>query len=61
MHEKNFKGINDFLRPAYFIPLNKRINDLLRDFKHKHIQMAIVTTSLEELQASLPWKILLKN
>jgi len=33
MHEKNFKGINDFLRPAYFIPLNKRINDLLREFQ----------------------------
>ena len=43
MHEKNLKGINDLLRPAYFIPLNKRINDLLREFQTQHIQMAIVT------------------
>ncbi len=43
MHEKNFKGINDMLRPAYFVPLNKRINDLLREFQTQHIQMAIVT------------------
>jgi CBS domain containing-hemolysin-like protein len=43
LHEKNFKGINDFLRPAYFVPLNKRINDLLREFQTQHIQMAIVT------------------
>ncbi len=43
MHEKNLKSINDLLRPAYFIPINKRINDLLREFQTQHIQMAIVT------------------
>ena len=43
LYEKNFKGINDLIRPAYFIPLNKRINDLLREFQTQHIQMAIVT------------------
>ncbi len=43
LFEKNFKGINDLLRPAYFIPLNKRINDLLKEFQTQHIQMAIVT------------------
>lgn len=43
LHEKNFKGVNDLIRPAYFIPLNKRINDLLREFQSQHIQMAIVT------------------
>lgn len=43
LYEKNFKGVNDLIRPAYFIPLNKRINDLLREFQTQHIQMAIVT------------------
>jgi len=43
LHEKNFKGVNDLIRPAYFIPMNKRINDLLREFQTQHIQMAIVT------------------
>jgi CBS domain containing-hemolysin-like protein len=43
LYEKNFKGINDLIRPAYFIPLNKRINDLLREFQTQHIQLAIVT------------------
>ena len=43
MHEKNMKSINQLLRPAYFIPINKRINDLLREFQTQHIQMGIVT------------------
>ena len=43
LHEKNFKGVNDLIRPSFFVPLNKRINDLLREFQTQHIQMAIVT------------------
>ncbi len=43
LYEKNFKGVNEILRPAYFVPLSKRINDLLREFQTQHIQMAIVT------------------
>lgn len=43
LHEKNFQGMSDLLRPSYFVPLNKRINDLLREFQTQHIQMAIVT------------------
>jgi CBS domain containing-hemolysin-like protein len=43
MHGQKFKGISDLLRPAYFVPLNKRINDLLREFQTQHIQMAIAT------------------
>lgn len=43
LHEQKFEKINDLLRPAYFVPLNKRINELLREFQVLHIQMAIVT------------------
>ena len=34
LHENNFKSINDILRPAYFVPLNKRINELLKEFQN---------------------------
>jgi CBS domain containing-hemolysin-like protein len=37
------QGIKDIIRPAYFIPMNKRVNDLLREMQRQHIQMAIVT------------------
>lgn len=43
LHEKSFKGVNELLRPAYYIPFNKRINELLKEFQTQHIQMAIVT------------------
>ncbi len=32
----------DLLRPAFFVPENKRINDLLQEFRAKKIHMAIV-------------------
>jgi CBS domain containing-hemolysin-like protein len=37
------QGIKDIIRPAYFIPMNKRVNDLLREMQRQHIQMAVVT------------------
>ncbi len=40
----DFPGIREIIRPAYFIPITKRINALLRELQTQHIQMAIVTT-----------------
>jgi CBS domain containing-hemolysin-like protein len=37
-------NIHDLLRPVYYIPASKRINELLREFQTQHIQIAIVTT-----------------
>ncbi len=34
--------VPDLVHPAYFIDENKRVNELLRDFQQKHIQIAIV-------------------
>ncbi len=34
--------IPDLIHTAYFIPKDKRVNELLRDFQKMHIQMAIV-------------------
>jgi CBS domain containing-hemolysin-like protein len=42
--------IENLIRPAHFIPQNKRINDLLREFQTLHIQMAIVTNEFGGIQ-----------
>lgn len=34
--------IEDLIYPAYFIPLHKRVNELLREFQLKKIQIAII-------------------
>ncbi|HNR19880.1 MAG TPA: transporter associated domain-containing protein, partial [Bacteroidia bacterium] len=33
---------SDYIRPTYFIPESKKINDLLQEFRQKKIHMAIV-------------------
>ena len=38
---KNF-DIRQVMRPAYFIPENKKVDELLAEFKRSKIQMAIV-------------------
>jgi len=43
LRSNNFNGINSIIRPAFFIPMTKRINELLREMQSQHIQMAIVT------------------
>ena len=39
--DNDFKW-NEILRPVFFIPENKKINDLLSEFKEKKIHLAIV-------------------
>lgn len=39
--DNNFKW-NEFIRPTYFIPESKKINNLLQEFQQKKIHMAIV-------------------
>jgi CBS domain containing-hemolysin-like protein len=34
--------LSSILRPAYYVPISKRVNDLLREFQRQHIQLAIV-------------------
>ncbi|MBK7388488.1 MAG: HlyC/CorC family transporter [Bacteroidetes bacterium] len=43
LRNNNFSGITAIIRPAYFVPLTKRINELLRELQTQHIQMAIIT------------------
>ncbi len=33
---------NKLLRPAYFVPENKKLDDLLKEFQNKHVHLAIV-------------------
>lgn len=44
LRQNKFTGIKDLLRPVYYIPGSKRINELLREFQTQHIHMAIVTS-----------------
>jgi CBS domain containing-hemolysin-like protein len=36
-------NLETLVRPAYFVPVSKQVNDLLRELQRQHIQMAIVT------------------
>lgn len=33
---------NNLLRPAYFVPENKKLDELLKEFQNKHVHLAIV-------------------
>jgi CBS domain containing-hemolysin-like protein len=48
LHANDFSGIQDMIRPAYFIPMTKRINELLRELQSLHIQMAVATNEFGE-------------
>lgn len=39
--DENFPWQN-LLRPAYFVPENKKIEELLREFQEKHVHMALI-------------------
>lgn len=41
LDDKNF-GWQELIRPVFFVPENKRINDLFQDFRAKKIHIAIV-------------------
>jgi CBS domain containing-hemolysin-like protein len=43
LRDNHFSGIQNIIRPAHFVPISKRINELLRELQTQHIQMAIVT------------------
>ena len=36
------KEVSGLVRPAYFVPESKRLDDLLRELQHQHVHMAIV-------------------
>lgn len=42
LNEPNEFQWNKLIRPAFFVPENKKINELLQEFRHKKIHLAIV-------------------
>ncbi len=40
--EKTTFNWNALLRPAYFVPENKKLDELLKDFQNKHVHLAVV-------------------
>jgi len=43
------KGIESLIRKAYFISESSKIKNVLKEFQHKHMQMAVVTNEIGEL------------
>ena len=57
----NFKW-QALLRPPYFVPETKKINDLLKEFQTKKIHMAVVIDEYGGTSGIVsPWKIFLKR
>ncbi len=48
LNNKDFKTVQQIIRPAYYIPPTKKINELLREFQTQHIQLAIITNEFGE-------------
>ena len=49
------------IRPAYFVPETKKINDLLEEFQTKKVHLAIVVDEYGEPPESSRWKTLSKR
>jgi putative hemolysin len=39
---QNANEVTSIMRPAYFVPETKRVSELLKEFQHQHMQVAIV-------------------
>jgi CBS domain containing-hemolysin-like protein len=48
LSNKDFTNLQQIIRPAYYIPPTKKINELLREFQTQHIQLAIITNEFGE-------------
>jgi gliding motility-associated protein GldE len=42
LHKNEYFNWRQFIRPGFFIPENKKIDDLLQDFQQRRVHMAIV-------------------
>lgn len=42
LNREEYPTLKEIIRPAYFIPESKRLDDLLKELQEKHIQMALV-------------------
>ncbi len=53
--------IPDLVREAYFVQKNKRVSDLLKDFQHMKVQIAIVTDAKKQAVGLVTLKDLLEE
>ena len=42
INREEYPALKEIIRPAYFIPESKRLDDLLKELQEKHLQMALV-------------------
>lgn len=48
LRDKALVVLEDLLHPAYYVPANKRVSDLLREFQLKRIQIAVVADEFKK-------------
>ena len=53
--------ITPLIRNAYFIPESKKIKDVLRDLQRRHIQTAIVTSEVGEVEGIVTMEDILEE
>lgn len=53
--------LRDMLRPAIFIPPTRRIGSLLKEFQHKHLQMAVVVNEFGGVQGIVTMEDILEE
>jgi len=58
---KNQKNWLEFIKPAYFVLPSKKINSLLKEFKKRHIQMAIVKDTFGKIVGIVTMEDLLEE
>jgi len=58
---KNHRNWRESIRPAYFVLPSKKINNLLKEFQKKHIQMAIVKNVLGNIVGIVTMEDLLEE
>lgn len=58
---KNQRNWWEFIKPSYFVLPSKKINNLLKEFKKRHIQMAIVKDTLGKVVGLVTMEDLLEE
>ncbi len=57
----NYPPLESIIRPAFFIPESKRLDDLLREFQERHVQIAMVVDEYGGIEGLVTFEDLLEE
>ena len=57
----NYPSLESIIRPAFFIPESKRLDDLLREFQERHVQIAMVVDEYGGIEGLVTFEDLLEE